>query len=1243
MLISKYLKVYLSPTENGNYFLTAEGVDGRGVPASKWKHLLFFSHEDSYYGTTIDTSVVDGVEGVVLDGWQLVTLLAKEPFNRFIEWDWDDLAHVCMMAAPALYEAVKEKDWMPDFAAWERDGTFRWALPGRVLSEFGPGFWAQKVVLAKGKAEIVEDDVHALAEDYGGEIDATHGAVAGDDRARGAVAGDDRARGVVAGDDRARGVVAGDDRARGMVDGADGSHGEAAGAVDEVTGAGICISFSNMKKSRTGAVDEVTGAAAKCAANTAKVTDAPTKGVTEETAFSAAKGEAGRSQPLLHFISDWFNHALDAFLKQDEMLVALFGEKLGHLRELGVSAKTLAQFFNEESWLRWIGLKEDSAPFTIGLQLEEPTEADGDWSLHVFLRGKIEPYADHLYRLDGIDQEAMPLEWLPFLDRVAEEEARWVALFPWLAAGDASDGRAAPRSTTEFEASMLQDTDIFQPARRIADHLTKTETSMSPDTKISQPTVRIADHLTKTEASMSPDTKISQPSVRIADHLTETEASMSPDTKISQPSVRIADHLAKTEASMSPDTKISQPSVRIADHLTKTEAPTPHSTKISPPTRRLTNRLTEYEAWEFLTEASETLVALGVEILLPGWWQAMKHANLKVKARVKTGAGRRGRSFVGLEQLLDYDWRFSMNGVELSEEEFRRLVEEKRRLVFVRGRWIKLDPQFIRQIQDLLKKAEKEGLHVRDLLEQELLAAEAGIEDDELENPKAFARIQIELNRQWKQLVQQLSELKKIPLVPVPAGFHGELRPYQQFGMSWLWFLRQAGFGACLADDMGLGKTVQLLSYLLLVKEKEASGPALIICPTSVLGNWQKEIERFAPELRVYLHYGANRLKSEAFAARATEADIVLSSYGLSHLDFDEFASVTWSSIAIDEAQNIKNAGTKQSRAVRKLRGRHHIALTGTPMENRLTELWSIFDFINHGYLGSLTKFQKRFVAPIEKDGANEKIGQLQALIRPFLLRRTKKDEEVALNLPDKLEQKEYCPLTAEQASLYEQLVRDTFAEIEKLTGFERKGLILSMLGRLKQLCNHPALYLKESEPRRVLERSAKMEKLVELVEAVLAGDESCLIFTQYIEMGLMIQGVLRERFGVDVPFLNGSVPKQQRDAMILRFQEREFPVFLLSLKAGGTGLNLTAANHVIHYDRWWNPAVENQATDRAYRIGQKRFVHVHKLIATGTLEEKIDAMIEKKQMLNEQIIQSENWITELSTDELQELLTLTH
>ncbi|RFU60805.1 DEAD/DEAH box helicase [Peribacillus glennii] len=702
--------------------------------------------------------------------------------------------------------------------------------------------------------------------------------------------------------------------------------------------------------------------------------------------------------------------------------------------------------------------------------------------------------------------------------------------------------------------------------------------------------------------------------------------------------------------------------------------------------------LSEFEAWEFLTEASEKLMFLGAEILLPSWWMALRESSLKLKARVKSQSTR-GPSFVGMQALMDFDWRFSINGEDLSEAEFQKLVEDKRRLVYIRGQWVKLDPTFIRQIQELMEEANKKGLQLNDLLHQEFLS-ETG-EDDENDEGSEMLKIQFELNRDLRKMIGRLRETRNIPILETPEALQGELRPYQSLGMSWLLFLRENGFGACLADDMGLGKTVQMIAYLLHIKEQqqhdsngifraedqnaplahtviveeeedgseqlpadeetggESTGggepdqpsvqSSLIVCPTSVLGNWQRELERFAPDLKVLLHYGSSRAKGETFIQKIAGCDVVLTSYGLTHQDFDELTSVGWNSIILDEAQNIKNAQTKQSRAVRKLTGRHHVALSGTPMENRLSELWAIFDFINKGYLGTLGQFQEKYVASIEREEQKGKIKELQSLIQPFLLRRTKRDKEVALNLPDKQEQKEFVPLTAEQASLYEQLIKDTFTDIEQLSAFERKGIILQMLGKLKQLCNHPALYLKEGLPdiMEAPKRSGKLEKLSELVDAVREQDESCLIFTQYIGMGNMMKELLEKRYGFKVPFLNGSSGKKQRDDMIAGFQNGDFPIFILSLKAGGTGLNLTAANHVIHFDRWWNPAVENQATDRAYRIGQKRFVHVHKLICTGTLEEKIDAMLDKKQALNDEIISSDNWITELSTSEIKELVAL--
>ncbi|MFC0272328.1 DEAD/DEAH box helicase [Metabacillus herbersteinensis] len=651
-----------------------------------------------------------------------------------------------------------------------------------------------------------------------------------------------------------------------------------------------------------------------------------------------------------------------------------------------------------------------------------------------------------------------------------------------------------------------------------------------------------------------------------------------------------------------------------------------------------TTLISEDEAWLFLTDASETLVNMGIEILLPSWWQVVRESQLMLKAKVSSTP--RGQSFVGMNSLIDFNWRFATNGIEMSEDEFLELVSKQRRLVNFRGQWIKLDPAFIKQVQTILKKAERDGLHISDVLQQEL-----NTRDDESGNEldaRAFANIHIELNQQMKAMLKKLTETTELPTHDIPTEFLGELRPYQQNGVDWLLFLRSVHFGACLADDMGLGKTIQMIAYFTYILEHEKpEQPALIIAPTSVLGNWQKEFEKFAPHLRVGLHYGPNRAKGEKFEGSVSDVDVVLTSYGLSHADFEELSSITWSTVCLDEAQNIKNAQTKQSRAIRKLTGLHHIALSGTPMENRLTELWSIYDFLNRGYLGSLHNFHKRFVLPIEKERDTDKIEQLQRLIKPFLLRRTKRDEQVALNLPDKQEQKEYVPLSIEQASLYEQLVKDTFEQVVALAGMQRKALILKMVGKLKQICNHPALYLKENDPKNVITRSLKIEKLLELTTHIREQKESCLIFTQYIGMGEMIKSLLEKEFGEKVLFLNGSVSKNERDRMVDSFQDHEYPFLILSLKAGGTGLNLTAANHVIHYDRWWNPAVENQATDRAYRIGQQRFVHVHKMISVGTIEEKIDEMLEKKQTLNEEIIKSENWITELSSDELEELFTL--
>jgi SNF2 family DNA or RNA helicase len=652
--------------------------------------------------------------------------------------------------------------------------------------------------------------------------------------------------------------------------------------------------------------------------------------------------------------------------------------------------------------------------------------------------------------------------------------------------------------------------------------------------------------------------------------------------------------------------------------------------------------LSNEEAWWFLTEGSTRLVEAGFPVLLPSWWEQIKQRKPRLKASIRSSVGSGRQSLFGIQQLMEFDWKLAVGDVTLSEDEVNQIVDQQKHLVRIHGQWIQLDAAMLAQIQAIMKRVRKnKGLSLSDVLKNRLIEPE-----EEFENELRF---EIELNRPLRKMLKQLQQTADIPILEAPDNLHGHLRPYQAAGASWLLFLRRFGLGACLADDMGLGKTIQFISYLLHSKDtKDVQSPSLLVCPTSVLGNWQKELQRFAPSLEVYVHYGPARKKGRDFAAGVKEADIVLTSYTLSHLDEEEMQSITWDAICLDEAQNIKNAYTKQSGAIRRLKGQHRIALTGTPVENRLTELWSIFDFINPGYLGSLHDFTHRFVTPIEKTQETGLIEQVQKLIRPFLLRRVKSDPNIQLDLPNKYETKEFVSLTVEQASLYENMIQNMFERIDHASPMERRGLILTALTRLKQVCNHPALALKESWESNWKHRSHKIERLLDMVGEIRQEGNRCLIFTQFVATGRMLQSVLEEELKQPVYFLHGGVPKNQRDEMISRFQNEEEStnepcgIFILSLKAGGTGLNLTAANHVFHFDRWWNPAVENQATDRSHRIGQTQPVQVHKFVTLGTLEERIDEMIERKQSLSEQIIGTgESWITEMSTNDLRDLFAL--
>ncbi|MBA2938387.1 DEAD/DEAH box helicase [Paenibacillus sp. CGMCC 1.16610] len=675
----------------------------------------------------------------------------------------------------------------------------------------------------------------------------------------------------------------------------------------------------------------------------------------------------------------------------------------------------------------------------------------------------------------------------------------------------------------------------------------------------------------------------------------------------------------------------------------------------------LSRPLSDESAWTFLTTDSRHLLDGGWNVMLPGWWEAASKRKPRLRAKVSSEAGGKRQSLFGLNALVNFDWRIAIGEADLSEAEFAALLSRNERLIRFRGQWVYLDPALLEQIRRLMASVDpQEGLSLLDIFQLHLLneaekenAPKGGSSpEDDAENEERI-KLEVELNAHLMGLLRQLAQPSELQEIPIPTGLRAELRSYQHEGFTWLTYLRKFGLGACLADDMGLGKTIQFITYLL-HHQAESEQPALLICPTSVLGNWQKELVRFAPDLKVLLYYGKGRLSGEALAEALKDTDIVLTSYTTALMEQETLQETVWSSLCLDEAQNIKNAQNKQSAAVRSLQAKHRIALTGTPIENRLSELWSIYDFLNPGYLGNQRGFQHRFSNPIEKHQDEERTMQLQKLVKPFMLRRKKKDPAIQLDLPDKQEMKVYLNLTAEQGALYEQAVKNLMERMQKLEGMERKGAILSALTQLKQLCDHPVLLTKEapiSEESLLNEdsregfvlRSAKLERLVAMVGELRDEGDSCLIFTQYVSMGKLLADILQAQRNEPVLYLNGSTPKQERDKMIDKFQGADGPgIFILSLKAGGVGLNLTAANHVFHFDRWWNPAVENQATDRAYRMGQKRNVQVHKFISLGTLEEKIDEMLESKMSLSENVIStSEAWITELSNEELHDLFAL--
>ncbi len=659
------------------------------------------------------------------------------------------------------------------------------------------------------------------------------------------------------------------------------------------------------------------------------------------------------------------------------------------------------------------------------------------------------------------------------------------------------------------------------------------------------------------------------------------------------------------------------------------------SLKTSKPTHSV---LDAYQAYELIKSTRFKLSDHGIGVVLP---PGLSDRNEQTRFGLKLSADLpklQDSQRLGLQGMLNFKWDLAIGKQTISKAEFDRLVALNMPIVEINGEWIEFKPQDIRAAQAFFENRKANPtLTLEDVLR---------ISSGDGKVIEKLTVVDFEASGVLQELIGTLQNNQTPAPIESPAGFKGQLRPYQSRGAGWLAFLERWGLGACLADDMGLGKTVQLLTLLLHLKEqKRLGGPTLLICPTSVMGNWEREVRKFAPSLKVMLHHGASRSQGQSFDLKVRKVDLVITSYALAMRDLPSLKPFSWRGLVLDEAQNIKNAETKQTQAIMELTGQFRIALTGTPVENRLTELWSIMEFLNPGYLGSKQFFQRRFAIPIEKYGDTMSLQMLRGMVQPFLLRRLKTDRTIIQDLPEKQEMTVFCNLAPSQAALYQTVVDETLATIDDADGIQRRGMILALLTKLKQLCNHPGL-IESTKPdfANFVKDSGKLKRLIEMLEVVMSEGDRVLIFTQFAEWGKQLQTILAQELNEEVLFLYGSTPRIKREAMVDRFQQdpRAPKILILSLKAGGVGLNLTRANHVFHFDRWWNPAVENQATDRAFRIGQTRNVQVHKFICIGTLEEKIHDMIESKRALAEQVIGAgESWITELDTDQLRQLLVL--
>ena len=656
-------------------------------------------------------------------------------------------------------------------------------------------------------------------------------------------------------------------------------------------------------------------------------------------------------------------------------------------------------------------------------------------------------------------------------------------------------------------------------------------------------------------------------------------------------------------------------------------------------------------AFQFLSSVP-AMEAAGIIVRVPNWWNASKPPRPNILVRL----GQKKKSGIGLAEALDFNVSIAFQGEPLSKEELKQLMAAREGMTLLRGQWVQVDEEHLKQALAQWQSLKSQHASGLDFLSGLRLLSGTPIGDVAIaDETRKWSHI--EAGDWLREVLETLRDPSgSIPIDP-QAGLNAILRNYQADGVRWLWFTTQLGLGACLADDMGLGKTIQVISLLLQLKRmrlnaaaenrrgkqsETSTKPSLLIAPTSLLGNWQREVQRFAPDLKMFIahrsHQEANTLKRIASNPIEELAgfDLVATTYGMARRD-EWLPSVSWHMLILDEAQAIKNAGASQTKAIKRLPSVGRIVLTGTPVENHLGDLWSLFDFCSPGLLGSASQF-KKFV----KDQDSHAIGSLRKLVRPYILRRLKTDPNIAPDLPDKTEMRVDCGLSAKQSALYQKIVQELEKTLETATGIQRRGLVLSLLMQLKQLCNHPSLYLKESVFGS--EDSGKYTELLAICETIREKQEKVLIFTQFQTMCQPLHDFLATVFDRSGLMLTGKTAAGSRSKLVAEFQEESGPpFFILSVKAGGTGLNLTQASHVVHFDRWWNPAVEDQATDRAFRIGQNRNVLVHKFVCRGTLEEKIDTMIRDKKAISQELFSEggEIKLTEMSNQQLMQFVAL--